>query len=165
MDNRPRLHALVDDMDEDELVSAEIYLLAIVHQRVAPQPSDGELDRLKERGESFQMDAEQRWRQSGQRSKGRRIVSGFGGGGGFGVDLQGRPNGKMYFSYSDDGNSVEEKLHFIAGQEVEIRDRFAISDDGRRLLYEQLVKSGGRHVTREEEFPFHGTDGNRGVTE
>ncbi len=85
---------------------------------------------------------------------------GFGGGGGFGFDLRGRANGNMRFSYSDEGASVEETLHFIAGQEIEISDLFGISDEGDGLLYKQIVKSGGRDLTREEVFPFQGTDGN-----
>ena len=45
-------------------------------------------------------------------------MMGFGGGGGFGFDLRGRADGKMHFSYSGEGASVEETLRFIAGQEI-----------------------------------------------
>jgi hypothetical protein len=52
---------------------------------------------------------------------------------------------------------------FIAGQEIEVWDRFGISDEGDGLLYKQIVKSGGRDLTREEVFPLQGTDGNTRV--
>ncbi|MGA2728833.1 MAG: hypothetical protein ABSE96_13550 [Terracidiphilus sp.] len=120
-----------------------------------PEPFD-------ERGQLFQRAAEEHWPEAGQRAKDRGLgfVIGFGGGGGFGFDLRGRANGKMHFSYSDEGASVEETLRFIAGQEIEIWDRFGISDEGDGLLYKQIVKSGGRDLTREEVFPLQDTDGN-----
>jgi hypothetical protein len=165
MDTRTRLHAILDDLDADELISAEIYLMAIVHRRISPEPSETQLDSLKERGQLFERDAKKRWREAGQRAKDRGlgIVMGFGGGGGFGFDLRGRAKGTMRFSYSDEGASVEETLHFVAGQEIEISDRFGISDEGDGLLYKQIVKCGGRDLTREEVFPFQGTDGNTRV--
>jgi hypothetical protein len=165
MDTRTQLHAILDDLDEDELISAEIYLLAIVHRRAAPEASEAQLDSLDERGQLFQRAAEERWREAGQRAKDRGLgfLMGFGGGGGFGFDLRGRANGKMHFSYSDEGASVEETLRFIAGQEIEIWDRFGISDEGDGLLYKQIVKSGGRDLTREEVFPLQDTDGNTRV--
>jgi hypothetical protein len=156
MDTRTRLHALLDDLDEDELLAAEIYLLAIVHRRASLEPSEAQLDNLRQRGELFQRAAEERWREAGQRAKdrGQGIVTGFGGGGGFGLDLRGHASGTMRFSYSDEGALVHEALHFVAGQEIEIWDRFGISAEGNELLYNQTVKSGGRDLTREEMFVF-----------
>lgn len=156
MDIRTRLHAILDDLDEEELISADVYLLAITHRRGAAEATEEQSNSLQERGETFQKAAEKRWQEAGRRAKDRglRFVSGFGGGGGFGFDLHGRANGSMRFSYSDEGASVQEALHFIAGQDFEIWDRLGISEDRSRLLYKQTVKSGGRDLTREETFPF-----------
>jgi hypothetical protein len=162
MDTHARLRAVLDDLDEEELISAEIHLLAIVHRRSSREASDAELDKLTERGEAFQKDAEKRWHETAQRAsdRGLRFVTGFGGGGGFGLDLHGRANGHMRFSYSDDGAFVEETLRFIAGQGIEIRDQFGLSNEGTELLFKQHIKSGGRDLTREAAFPFQGTEGN-----
>lgn len=64
MDTRTRLHGTLDDLDEDELIAAEIYLLAIVHRRASPEASEAQLDSLDERGQLFQRAAEERWREA-----------------------------------------------------------------------------------------------------
>jgi hypothetical protein len=126
-----------------------------VHHRHQPEVSESELARLKERRAEFTKVAESHWREASQRAQqGRGIVTSFGGGGSFGFDFRGRATGKVSFSYGDGADSVEETLRFVAGQEVEIVNRFGPSPDGANLVYKQAVKSGGHTATWQESFPF-----------
>lgn len=155
MDNRARLHAMLDDLDDDEIIAAEAYLCSIVDRRHQPETRETELAHLKERRTEFEKIAEGHWREAVQRTQqDRGIVSSFGGGGSFGFDFRGRPSGKVSFSYGEGTNCVEETLRFVAGQEVEIVNRVGLSPDGANLVYKQAVKSGGRTATWEESFPF-----------
>jgi hypothetical protein len=155
MDNRARLHTMLDDLDDDEIIAAEAYLCSIVHRRHQSDMSEPELARLKERRAEFEKVAESHWREAFQRAQqGRGIVSSFGGGGSFGFDFRGRPIGKVSFSYGEGAESVEETLRFVAGQEVEIVNRVGLSPDGANLVYRQAVKSGEHTATWEESFPF-----------
>jgi hypothetical protein len=154
MDTRPQLHALLDDFDDDEIIAAEMYLFSILHRRGQPERNDSELARLNQRGDEFGKKAEEHWREAGQGAKeSRGIVSSFGGGGGFGFDFRGRGIGKRSYEYWDGGDAVVETLRFVAGHEIEIIERFGLSNDGTSLLYKQEIKSGGREVSREEAFP------------
>ncbi len=59
----------------------------------------------------------------------------------------------------NDGALVSGFAGFFSGQEFEQMERMAISDDGRQLLYEQELSSGGRTVRCEEAFPSDGGQG------
>jgi len=154
--DRARLHAMLDDFDDDEIIAAEAYLCSILEGRHQPERSEPELARLERRREEFKRIAESHWREAFQlaQGQGRGLISSFGGGGSFGFDFQGRATGKASFSYRDGADSVEEILRFIAGQEVEIVNRLGLSPDGKNLVYKQTVKSGGHTATSEESFPF-----------
>jgi hypothetical protein len=154
MDTRVRLHAMLDDLDDEEIIAAEAYIFSIVHLRNQPEVNKPEQARLDRRRAEFEKVARSHWSDSFQRAQGRGMVSGFGGGGSFGFDFRGRATGRAVFSYFDGAESVEETLRFIAGQEVEMVNRFGLSADGTNLAYKQTVKSGGRTVSREESFPF-----------
>ena len=69
MGTRSQLHAILDDLDEEELIAVEIYLLAIVHRRASPEASEAQLDSLDQRGQLCQRAAEERWREAAQRAK------------------------------------------------------------------------------------------------
>ena len=155
MDNRARLHAMLDDLDDDEIIAAEAYLSSIMHRRHRPEMSKPELVRLEERRAEFERIAQSHWREAFQRAQqGRGIVSSFGGGGSFGSDFRGRATGKASFSYGDGADLVEETLRFVGGQEIEIVNRVGLSPDGTNLVYKHAVKSGGHTATWEDSFPF-----------
>jgi len=158
MNTREQLHAMIDQFEEGELLAAEAYLLSVLHSRSRPEFNQQTTARIKERTDRFQTSAEQHWQESVQRVKesGRGFVSGFGGGGGIGIDHQGRAEGTMSFHYRDGEGWVHETLRFFAGNEVEIIERFAMSDEGTELLYAQKVTCGGRVVERAETFPVDG---------
>jgi hypothetical protein len=156
MDTRTQLHAIVDDFNDDELFAAEMYLKGILLRRGQPQRSELDTAELRKRSDEFRMVAEQHWKEAGLKAKASGgIISGFGGGGGFGLDFQGRPTGKMSYEYSYGNESCVEMLRFIAGQEIDIAERFLLTDDGKSLLYEQTAKSGGRAETCTHYFPFN----------
>jgi hypothetical protein len=76
MDTSAQLHAMLDDFDDDEIISAEAYLLSILHLRNQPEISEPELARLDNRRADFRRVAEQHWREASQRAaQGRGIVS------------------------------------------------------------------------------------------
>lgn len=155
-DIRTELHTILDDFNEDELFVAEMYLKAILLRRQHPQRGESENARLRQRAEEFRTMAEQHWKETAQKAKASGgIVSGFGGGGGFGLDPRDRPTGRVSYEYAYGDESCVETLRFIAGQELEIADRFALTDNGKSLLYEQTVKSGGRTKEHTDYFPFN----------
>jgi hypothetical protein len=45
-------------------------------------------------------------------------------------------------------------MHYFRGHELETMQRFALSADGTKLLYEEEIASGGKTVRRVEEFPI-----------
>jgi len=148
------LHAILDDLNDDELIAAEMHLKGILLRRRQTAPSEPGEARLRQRGEEFHTLAEQHWKEAGRKAKASGgIVSGFGGGGGFGFDFKGRPTGKLSYEYTNLDECFVETLRFVAGQEIEIRERFALSDDGKELFYEQATKSGGRVEQHTESFP------------
>jgi hypothetical protein len=155
MDARSRLHALLDDFNDEEVFAAEMYLLGILQRRQQPERSETEIARLGERGEQFRKAAELRWQDAGHRlaNSGCNVV-GFGGGGGFGFDLQGRAIGKMSCEYAAGDRSFVETLRYVAGQEIEIAEQFSVSDDNTSLSYQHVATSAGHVVKHEELFPF-----------
>jgi hypothetical protein len=156
MDTRAELHAILDVLDDDELFAAEMHLKGILLRRQQTPPSEPGDARFRQRSEEFRALAEQHWKKAGRRAKASGgIVSGFGGGGGFSFDFKGRPTGKLSYKYTNLDECFEEPLRFVVGQEIEIQERFALSDDGKELLYEQIIKSGGRVEQSTESFP-HG---------
>jgi hypothetical protein len=155
MDTREELHIILDDFDDEELFAAEMYLKGILSRRRAAPESDLAMERLRERGAEFRKLVERRWREQHLKTKASTgLISGLGGGGGFGFDLHGRPVGKMSYEYSYGGESFVETLRLFAGQEIEIRQRFALSGDGMNLLYEHAAESGGSGKHHQESFPF-----------
>ena len=160
--NRADLHTILDNLDEEELFAAEMHLLGIL-QRRQPLPSRRpQPEHLRERGEQFRKKVDRRWREAVSRRQGAGcMIAGIGGGGAFSIDLHGRPNGKMAYEYNNGAESFVDTLRFVAGQEVEINDIFALSADGTQLLYEQMIGSGGHSETRKAVFPFN--DNNAGV--
>jgi hypothetical protein len=155
MDYRARLHAMLDDLDDDEIIAAEAYLSSIVRRRHRREMSTPELARLEERRAEFERTAESHWLDAAHRAKQEQgIVWSFGGGGSFGSDFRGRATGKASFSYPDGADLVEETLRFFAGQEVEIVNRIRLSPDGANIIYQQSVRSGGHTATWKDSFPF-----------
>jgi hypothetical protein len=132
-----------------------MYLLGILQRRQQPERSETEIARLNERGAQFRRAAELRWQDASRclSAAGCNIV-GFGGGGGFGFDLQGRATGKMSFEYAAGDRSFVETLRYVAGQEIEIAEQFSLSEDHKVLSYHHSATSAGHVANHEESFPF-----------
>jgi hypothetical protein len=66
----------------------------------------------------------------------------------------GKGFGHQSFGYWDGEAEVRQSMHFYRGYELETMQRFAISADGTKLVYEEEIASGGKTVRRTDEFPL-----------
>jgi hypothetical protein len=67
---------------------------------------------------------------------------------------EGTPYGRHEFSYWDEKALVQQTLQSFDGHEVEIMERFSISDDRTKLSCLLELSSGGRTVRHSEDFPI-----------
>jgi len=148
---RDEIKGLLDEFSEDELFSAEMYLMVILQQRNSPQRDDALLSHFNTRAEQFRVSVEHRWHNTRKRG----TISGLGGGGSLRFDQLGQVNGEFAYQYSDGKSLVLEKLRVFVNQEVQSTERFSISEDETQLLYGQDLHSGGRAVSSQEAFPLN----------
>jgi hypothetical protein len=75
-------------------------------------------------------------------------------GGGCIFPKEGKAFGGLSFHYWDDRALVYQNLRFFHGQELEGMQRTSLSDDGKMLVYEQELSSGGVTKRHKDGFPF-----------
>lgn len=145
MARRDDLHSLIDCLPEDKLQPAH----ALLDGLLRPHPLRSELERARHRGRDFRNLVQQRFKEG--RTPG--TISALVGGGSL-FPKDGETYGRNAFHYWDDKALVHQTLQFFAGQELEMMERIARSDDGTKLTYEQELSSGGRTLRNSAEFPF-----------
>jgi hypothetical protein len=124
---------------------------------VNPPPPNPEMTRMQERTRQYREQVEEQFRKTRHPGTG----AGFGGGGAS-TGKGGKGYGHHSFGYWDSDAEVRQSMHFCRGQELETMERFAVSADGTKLIYEEEIASGGKTVRRVDEFPFRETAGSEG---
>lgn len=145
MPDRHELHSLVDQLPDDKLEHAATMLRFVI---TPPRP-DPRMERIQERGRAYREQVERRFRET--RKPG--TISGMSGGGSM-MMKNGAGYGHHGFHYWDGDAYVQQTMHYFKSQELETMQRFALSPDGSKLLYEEEISSGGKTVRKTEEFPF-----------
>jgi hypothetical protein len=150
---RDELHSLLDQLPEDKLEAARPFLAGLQKPRIASP----EIEKARQRTQEFRKMVEQRFRET--RKPG--TISTLSGGGGV-FSREGKGFSNHAFHYWDDKALVYQSLRVFEGQELEAMERFSLSDDGRTLVYEQELSSGGLTKRHEERFPFGAEPAARG---
>ena len=68
-------------------------------------------------------------------------------------EREGTPFGRSSFHYWDGKALVQQTLQSFDSHEVELMERFSMSEDGTKLVCSVELSSGGRTVRHDEEFP------------
>jgi hypothetical protein len=145
MVSREELKSLVDQLPEDRLEMVRTML----DHNVNPPKLDPRVEEMRDRSQSYRNRVQAQFRET--RKPG---TIGSMGGGGFAVMHEGTPYGRHGFSYWDEKALVQQALQSFDGHEIEIMERFAISDDRTKLSCLLELSSGGHTVRHEEEFPI-----------
>jgi len=145
MVSRDELKALIDQLAENKLEMVRTML----DHNVNPPPPIPQIEEMQRRSQSYKSRVEARFRET--RKPG--TIGGMGGGGFAGMH-EGTPYGRHGFSYWDEKALVQQTLQSFDGHEVEIMERFSISDDHTKLSCLLELSSGGRTVRHTEDFPI-----------
>jgi hypothetical protein len=141
MDDRSKLHAMIDQLPEDKLSSAQSWLNGVLH----PDP------RL------LAMVSERRQAQEAfmQRVRGTSSGRGFGvGGGTFGISPDGKRNGTMSSSWLEGDTTVRHTVHTFQSQEIETIEKFRVDNDSHEIVITRDVTSNGEKHQDEMTFSY-----------
>jgi hypothetical protein len=141
MDDRSKLHAMIDQLPEDKLSTAAAWLHGVLH------PNPQLLAMISERRQT-QEAFMQRVRDT---SSGR----GFGvGGGTFSIGPDGKRNSTMSSSRVEGDTSVKHTMHTFQSQEIETIERFRVDNDSHEIVITRDVTSNGKRHQDEMRFSY-----------
>lgn len=145
MQTRDELKTLIDQLPESSL---EVVRSTINYHLNPPPPPSPEIERMRQRGQAYRREVERRFRETLKPA----TIGAFVSGGSWGAH-EGIPFGRNSFNYWEDKALVQQSLQSFNGQDVEIMERYALSEDGTKLVCIIELSSGGRTVRHEDEFP------------
>jgi hypothetical protein len=145
MPTRDELKAMVDVLPQSSLERVHTMMK---YQIEPPPPPSAEVARMRQRGQEYRKAVEQSFREN--RRPG--TIAGMAGGGSWGT-REGTPFGRSSFHYWDGKALVQQTLQSFDSYEVELMERFSMSEDGTKLVCSVELSSGGRTVRHDEEFP------------
>ena len=145
---RDDLKALIDELPPEKLDLARLNLESILH----PPALDPKIERMMRRSEEMQNQLPERLKQLQAGCKPETILGFYGGGGfGSGPGLRGG-QGEMAYSWWENITYVTHRMMLHAGREMDIVERFQLTEDERKLIYKSEIHAEGRVVKRTEEF-------------
>lgn len=130
MEDRAKLHKLVDELPEEAL-GATIRVLENYQKWPPKGPADAE-QMLTKAQERFRTHNEER-----AKREGRGFLSGTVGGGSFSPD----GHGSASVTGWEGPTAVTAKVHYFRGREFHSVERLRLSDDGRQLLFSLEIKT------------------------
>jgi len=146
MQIRDELKTLIDKLPESSLEGIRSFLNFHINP---PPPPPPEVERMRQRGQAYRREVERRFRETLKPATIGSFVSG-----GSWDAHEGIPFGRNSFNYWEDKALVQQSLQSFDEQDVEIMERYALSEDGTKLVCTIELSSGGHTVRHEDEFPI-----------
>jgi hypothetical protein len=141
MDDRSKLHEMIDQLPEEKLRNAEAWLNGVLH------PDPRLLAIVSERRQAQEAFM--------QRVRDTSSGNGFGvGGGAFGIGLGGKRNGTMSSSRLEGDTTVKYTMHTFQSQEIETIERFRVDNDSHEIVITRNVTSNGKKHQDEMRFAY-----------